>query len=199
MMLTKIGCWVGLFCLAFLQTHAQEETQTAVLSQDFPKEISFSENNHEYHLSLTGVSLRKKLIVKVYYVASYLQSDAPQGGDILNEIMQDGLAKQLTLKWVHDVDKNRVVNGYRESFENALSETEKNQLQSELNQYLSFFQNDVKKGDVHVLRWLPGGFVEVIINDQKVGSVTNVNFAKGLWSIWFGPKSVVNRDQLISR
>lgn len=197
-MFTLIRCWIGLFCLAFLQISAQEETQTAVLTTDFPKEISFSHDNHEYHLSLTGVALRKKLIVKVYNVASYLQSDAPKG-DILNEIMQDSFAKQLTLKWVHDVDKNRVVNGYRESFENALSTTEKSQLQSEINQYLSFFQNDVKKGDVHVLRWLPGGYVEVLVNDQKVGSVTNPNFAKGLWSIWFGPKSVVNREQLISQ
>jgi hypothetical protein len=72
-------------------------------------------------------------------------------------------------------------------------------LQNEIDRFISFFNGDIQKGDVHILRWLPDGNIEVLVNDKKVGSIKNNEFAHLLWSIWFGPKSVVNRNSLVSR
>jgi hypothetical protein len=72
-------------------------------------------------------------------------------------------------------------------------------LQRDINQSLEFFNQGVQKGEEHVLRWIPGGTLEVYINGKKVGTIQNEAFVKSLWDLWFGPKSVVDRDQLISQ
>ena len=71
-------------------------------------------------MQATGVATRKKFFVKVYSVASYLQDGANPGGDVVQAIMQDQKAKQLTLKWVHEASPEKVQDGYRESFRNAV-------------------------------------------------------------------------------
>lgn len=165
----------------------------------FPSEVSFEKDGKQYQLKATGVATRKKFFVKVYSVASYLQAGVENAsGDKFQQIMQDDKAKQLTLKWVHEASADKVQEGYRDSFKNTLSESQYSQLQNEINAFTHFFNQNVQKGDEHILRWIPGGYVEVIINGNKAGSLTNQEFAKGLWSIWFGSKSVVDRNNLVS-
>lgn len=190
-----LGLLLGLFVLPL---QAEPHIKSSETGATFPKQVSFNHDGKNYDLDITGVATRKKFFVKVYSVASYLQNEAVSKGDTLREIMSDAWAKQLTLKWVHDGDLKRVRDGYLESFKNALGDQQFQELQPEINQYLSFFAQDVQKGDVHTLRWLPGGFIEILINDQSVGNITNEKFAHALWSLWFGSKSFVNRKSLLS-
>ncbi len=187
------------FCVASTFLSAQGEISDSSTGEVFPKDVSFEHDGKQFHLQATGVATRKKFFVKIYSVAHYLQDGAQKsGGDILQIIMQDDNAKQLTLKWVRNIEAEKVKEGYHDSFKGALSELEFTQLQNEINQYLLFFNTNIQKGDEHILRWLPGGYVEVLINGNQVGNITNKDFAKALWSIWFGAKSVVDRNNLIS-
>lgn len=187
-----------LFCFFALNTFAADDVRDSSTGEVFPSQVSFDHDGKQYQLDATGVATRKKFFVKVYSVASYLQSGADKGGsDKFQTIMQDDVAKQLTLKWVHDAGQDKVQEGYLESFKSSMG-SQYVQLQNDLNQFLQFFNAPVKKGDEHILRWVPGGYVEVIINGKKAGSVTNKDFAKGLWNIWFGDKSVVDRNNLVS-
>lgn len=185
-------------CLFSLALSAEEEVRDQSTGVAFPSEVNFQRNGKDFHLKATGVATRKKFFVKVYSVAHYLQNGAnTSGGDIFQEILQDNKAKQLTLKWVHEASVEKVQEGYRESFKNAV-DSPNSQLQNAINTYLSFFNQEVKVGDEHILRWFPGGDVEVIINGNKAGNINNADFAKALWSIWFGSKSVVDRNRLVS-
>lgn len=186
------------FCLFSISLFAEEirDNSTGIT---FPNEVSFSENGKEFRLQATGVATRKKFFVKVYSIASYLQEgQANISQDKFAQIMQDDKAKQLTIKWFHDASAEKVQDGYKESFRKVLSDTDYNQLQKEIETYVHFFNQNVQKGDEHILRWIPGGNVVVIINGNKVGNINNQDFAKGLWNIWFGPHSVVDRDNLTS-
>lgn len=187
-----------LMMLSFFSLYAEPHIKSSATGVTFPKHVSISHDGQNFELDITGVATRKKFFVKVYSVASYLQSEAMEKGDILQQIMSDDWAKQLTMKWVYNADVKRIREGYLESFQNALSPQEFQQLQGNINEYLSFINQDIQKGDEHVLRWLPGGFIEVIINDQPAGSITSQNFAHALWSLWFGEKSFVNRKSLLS-
>lgn len=188
-----------LFCLVSLGLFAEGSIRDNATGETFPEEVSFEHGGKEFHLKATGVATRKKFFVKVYSVAHYLEEAANQaGGDRIQIIMQDDNAKQLTLKWQRSIDGHKVQEGYQESFRNALSNVELSQLQNQINEYLNYFSQGVHKGDEHVIRWLPGGYIEVIINGNSVGSITSKQFAKGLWSIWFGTKSVVDKERLIS-
>jgi hypothetical protein len=187
-------------CLFSTGLYAQETLMDTSTQAAFPRDVSFESQGKQYQLQATGVATRKKLVFKVYSVAHYLQkgADKPKG-DKIQEIMSDDNAKQLTLKWMRDVDPEKVQEGFQESFHKAFSGQESAQLKNEINHFVQFFNQGAHKGDEFVLRWLPGGYIEVLINDHKIGSISNKEFAQRLWSLWFGDHSVVNRDDLISQ
>lgn len=198
----KVSILTFLIAVSFISSlfgYTLTEVKDNATGETFPPVVTFDHEGKTYHLQATGVATRKKLIVNVYSVAHYLQEGANKAAsNIIEDIMSDNNAKQLTIKWVRGVEAKKVQDGYQESFQKALSESEFNQLQSDIGKYIQLFNHDVSKGDVHILRWFPGGYVEVILNGKQAGSFTSKEFAKGLWEIWFGPRSVVNRDNLVS-
>lgn len=186
-------------CLVTVSLFAQKDISDSSTGETFPSNVSINHDGKDYQLKATGVSTRKKFFVKVYSIAHYLQDSAfGKSADKLKEIMSDNNAKEFLIKWVRSVDAKTAADGYRDSFKGALTSAEYSQLQSVINQYISFFNQDIKEGDEHVIRWLPGGYIEAIINGNKAGNITNPDFARALWSVWFGSKSVVNRDGLVS-
>lgn len=189
-------------CLFASGLNAQENTVVDRSTREsFPSEVSFEANGKQYDLQATGVATRKKMIVKVYSVAHYLQKGISKSNyaDKLQSIMSDDTAKQLSIKWLRDIGADKVQGGFEESFHKVLQGQGYAHLKGEINNFLQFFNQGVRKGDESVIRWLPGGYVEVLLNGTKVGSLTSADFAKALWSIWFGQNSVVNRNDLISQ
>jgi hypothetical protein len=190
------------FCISSVVTYAADDIKDSSTGETFPSRVSFEHDGKQYKLNTTGVATRKKFFVKVYSIASYLQEGVtPSGSSTLDKvqaILNDQNAKQLTFKWVHDVSAAKVQEAFNESLKSAIPEADYAQLQGDVNKFLQFYNQEVHKGDEHFLRWLPGGYIEVILNGKKAGSITNTELAKGLWSIWFGPKSVVDRDSLLS-
>jgi hypothetical protein len=185
--------FLSFFFIVSLNLWGENPLIDTVTGASFPSEVTFDFNGKSYHLEATGVATRKKLFIKVYSIAHYLQD----GGDIA-AILQDNKAKQFTIKWVYDVSVEKVQNAYREAFQNSFSTEELAKLQTEINQFLSYFTSEARRGDEYILRWIPGGITEVIINGEKKGDITNATFARGVWNIWFGSKSVVNKDNLVS-
>ena len=49
----------------------------------------------------------------------------------------------------------------------------------------------------HYMQDPPRGTVQVVLQGQEVSTITSVAFARALWSIWFGTRSVVDRNQLV--
>lgn len=174
-----------------------DEVKDSATGITFPSEVTIEHAGKTYPLQATGVATRKKLIVSVYSVASYLQK-GPISGDKFAAVLADDKAKQLTMKWARDVEASKIQDGYKESFSKALSPSDQQKMQNEINQFIQFFGQDAKKGDEYVLRAFPDGFLEVVINGKSVGNITNKEFVKSLWGIWFGQKSVVDRQNLVS-
>lgn len=184
------------FCTILAQVWGDVKDNTT--GDVFPSEVSIDHDGKTYHLDATGVATRKKFFVVVYSVAHYLQRDAKTGEDKFQQILQDDAAKQLTIKWARNIPADKVQEGFMESFKKSLSPAELSKLQNNISQFVGFFNHEVNKGSETVIRWLPGGFVEVDVNGKLVGSFTNPEFAKGLWNIWFSQKGAVDRNQLTS-
>lgn len=185
-------------CVFALQLHAADVMDNST-GETFPESVSFDHQGKNYKLNATGVATRKKLIVKVYSIVHYLQDTANfQAPDKFKEVMRDDVAKQFTMKYVRNIDAKSIVDAYHESFRNALTPQEYNSVQSDVEQFISFFNREIKKGDEAVIRSVPGGYVEVLFNGEAVGNLTNPTLAKGVWNIWFGSKSPVNKDNLVS-
>lgn len=200
MMISMVRGFLGAFFLLSATTlFAQGEVQDKATGISFPKDVSFNYSGKEYHLNATGVATRKKFFITVYSVAHYLEDGADKSAvNKIAAIMNGDNAKQLTIKWARNLPVDRVRDGYHESFRTAIPAEELYKLQGEVNQFIGYFNKEVVKGEEHIIRWIPGGNIEVLIDGNKVGDIHNEAFAKGLWNIWFGEKSVVNRDNLIS-
>lgn len=186
----------GLFCLTSLSLFAAGDIKDSGTGAIFPATVSFEQDGKQFQLDATGTSTRKKLIVKVYGMASYLEKGAA-GADAFAKVMDPKVAKQLTMKWMRDIEAKQLTDGYRDSFKIA-AEGSSADIQKEIDQFLSFYSQPIKNGDEQVIRYVPGGYVELLINGKSLGHLTSEPFAQVLWKIWFGPKSVVNRDQLVS-
>ncbi|MFA6916903.1 MAG: chalcone isomerase family protein [Parachlamydiales bacterium] len=185
------------FCMFSLSLCAQGTLTDSATGESFPKDISISYNGKQYDLTATGVATRKKLFIKVYSIASYLQKGAAQTkSDTLKAILNDNNAKQVTMKWQREVGVDKIQETYRESLQKSLPNAQ-GQLKNDVGQFLSFFNQPVRKGDTTIIKWLPGGYIEVDFNGTKVGSVVNKDLAAGIWNVWFGEKSPVNRDNLL--
>ena len=175
-----------------------EEIQEAVTGMVFPSEITIDYQGKKYELASTGVTSLKMLGFKIYAISHYLDKNAPKGAPY-QIIYQDNLAKQFTLKYLIGASASRVQKGIDDSFKKSLQPSEYGQLSDAIRYYISLFDLPLKKGDEQIVRWLPGGQVQLLINGQEAGTFTHTPFAIALWNLWFGPTSSIDPSQLISR
>lgn len=178
----------------------QADVKDPATGISFPETASFSEGGKTYNLDLTGVATRKKFFIKVYSIASYLQS--PIKGEmqpVMEQIFDSTKAKQLTLIWARSVDTAKIKGAYNEAFKGDLPGDKYAALQPQIDEFLGYFSQDSKKGDNYTLRWAPGGILTVLINDKNVGQIKNDEFAAAVWKIWFANDDVVKRQDLLQR
>lgn len=191
----------AIFVLLFSSANiysAEETIRDNVTGITFPKKVSFDYQGKNISLDATGVATRTKLIVKVYSVAHYMEplGNGKTKGNIFEEILDNNKAKQFTIVWLRNIEADKIIDGYRESFGKVLGQ-DVYSMQQQIDEYLSFF-GDVQANDRHIIRWLPDGTIVVYFNKEKRGTIKDPGFARALWSIWFGKNSVVKRDNLVS-
>ncbi len=174
-----------------------EDIKDSSTGETFPREVSFDLGGKNYNLQATGVATRKKLIATVYSVASYVQDASTLGSDKFAAILSNDRAKQLTLKWVRDVDSAKIQEGFKDSLKTSFGEEGYKAHEADINKFLGFFNHNVTKGEEQIIR-SANGTVEVLIGGNKVGEVSNPEVAQGIWKIWFGDKAVVDRNNLVS-
>ena len=161
---------------------------------EFPSEVAVSHDDGLTRLALTGMDVRRKYFVDVYWVAHYMQ-DPPNGSEaaIFETVLTDGPVKQLTLQFVRDVKAKRLRNGVREDFKRCATKSELSELGDIVERFVASVR-DAQIDDRFVLRWLPGGRIQAAHHDEVVFDVTDPKFARIVWSIWFGEKSIVERE-----
>jgi hypothetical protein len=179
---------------------AQETVKESSTGKTFPTSILVTYDGKTVPLTLTGTTVRKKLIIKVYALAHYMQ-DPPTGKekDLYAAVLTDGKAKQLTMEFVREVGMDKIRNAYRDGFEENATKEEFNKIAPLVEQFVAYFATDVNENDRFIVRWLPGGVVEAQVQGTEKPAITNALFARVLWSIWFGEDSIVDREELVSR
>ena len=188
------------FMFLLSPTYAQENVKEPSTGKNFPGQVSFTHDGKNYTLTLTGVSVRKKLVFKVYGMAHYIESFTKGGSqEAFDAVMADGKAKQITMEFARDVDAAKIKETYEDSFKEHATREELKAIKPSLDQFLGYFTQDVKENDQFVLRWMPGGTIASTIIGQEKPPIADAAFARILWSIWFGEDSVVDRDDLVQR
>jgi hypothetical protein len=189
-----------LVCFAVSLSFAQETVKESSTGKSFPLQLTISHEGRSYPVTLTGTTVRKKVVFKVYGMAHYQQD--PQPGiesEVLASTLVDGKARQITMEFVRDVDVASIQGAYRDGFEENATAEESKAIAPLVQKFLGYFTKDVKENDRFVLQWLPGGTILAQTQGTDHPPITDPTFARVLWSIWMGEDSIVDRDELVER
>jgi hypothetical protein len=148
----------------------------------FPAQKNFGGKS----LAITGTGVRKKFVIKVYAIASYLESGKlDKSRDVYSQLLSDGPAKLLVLHFVRGVDAGSI----REAFGEGLKKNIPNYNSSPARKDAEAFLNsmtDVNENDEMELFWSQGGNLEVVIKGQSKAKFQNPVLAQAVWGIWLG-------------
>lgn len=133
-------------------------------------------------LVLNGLGLREATFLKidVYVAGLYLETKTSDPAAIL----APGQVKRLRMDFVRGVGRGDIV----KSWEEGLKKNVKDQgpVRDRFEKLYSVM-TDVAEGDSMVLTDLPGTGVTVSLKGKELATLPGDDFARALWSIWFGP------------
>ena len=156
-------------------------------------------------MSLLGAGVRTKtfLKVKVYTICLYV-SDATLAGLLAQyrgrttdpafyrELATGDFPKQVVMTFVRDATAGQVRDGFYE----ALPTIDRKRLD-----LFSAHFGAPRKGDAYVIRWAPGGVLEVMAAGQQKPPIADKTFSTAVFQIWLGEKPLqpdIKRD-LVAR
>jgi hypothetical protein len=180
-------------------TTAEEFIRDPYSRKEFPKSLFLLCDEKKHMLVLTGVATRAKYDLKIYSIAHYMEPPTKKENAqvTFQNIFSVDSIKLFMMQWIHSVEALRIRDVFLESFHSIALPEELVAVQKEIDQFLALYDQDAKANDVHLLKWLPGGTIELEINGVRKGTVNSPNFCHTLWSIWMGSKSVVDRNKFI--
>lgn len=155
----------------------------------FPDRVVLSNGDSEIELRATGAGLRKKLWFKAYAAVSYVDASANLGDDPARSLIELDAARQLHLIPLRDFGADKVVDAFREGFENNDPELAA-ELAEDVERWLGFFTRDPREGDDIRMQYVPGVGTSASHNDEMLGTIENPRFAQLVWGIYFGDKPV---------
>lgn len=135
-------------------------------------------------LELVGAGVRTKtfLKIKVYVGGFYMENPSKDAV----EVIASDQAKRMVMHFVYkEVSKEKLVAGWNEGFEKN-SKGSLPALKERIDQFNSYFDGSVKKGEEVVLTYVPGSGTEVVIKGETKGTVPGKDFMEALFKIWFG-------------
>jgi hypothetical protein len=135
-------------------------------------------------LQLNGAGVRTKMFFDIYVGALYLPSKATTTAEALDMTGP----KQVTMTFLYkEVDREKLVNGWDEGFQQNQPAAEMTKLGERLQQFNELFVT-AHKGDVFVFDFLAAGSTRVTLNGKLAGNIPGADFQKALLTVWLGEK-----------
>ena len=132
-------------------------------------------------LGLNGMGLREatRLRIKAYVGALYLEEPSSDPATVIDSRQR----KRVTMKFLRDIDRRNLTSGWAASLRKAGGKS----MEHSISQFTSLIL-DVKKGDTMSFTWRPGAGLEVAMGSEVRGTVPGDDFARTLFTVWFGPE-----------
>jgi hypothetical protein len=133
-------------------------------------------------LVLNGAGIRKKFFFKIYVAGLYLPSRQTSTEAILD---MPG-PKRVHMHFLYkEVERDKLVTGWQEGFENNLDNTSLAKLAPRLAKFNQLFRS-MHRGDVIDLDYQPEEGTEVLFNGELQGRIEGKDFYTALLKVWLG-------------
>ncbi|MBK9160524.1 MAG: chalcone isomerase family protein [Nitrosomonadales bacterium] len=137
-------------------------------------------------LVLNGAGVRSKLIFDLYVAALYL-GERKNSGDA---VLADAGEKRIALHLLRDISAETLSEAFNKAIISNHTPAELAALDASLKQFMAIFaaMNEVKKGDVITLDYLPASGTRVGVNGTEKGLIVGAGFNVALLKVWLGVK-----------
>lgn len=133
-------------------------------------------------LTLNGLGLRTKYMVKVYVAGLYVAQKSADPSAILKA----DAPKRIVMHFVRDVSKSQLTDGFTESFENNTPDAAKT-LKPEIDRLFAVLDS-VKDGQEIIFTYIPNKGTTVMVAGNDKLTIAGPAFSEMLFSVWLGPK-----------
>ncbi len=207
---------VTLAFLCSVAAHAEQIVEPAT-QRGFASRLI--DNGHK--LTLLGVGARKKLFVKVYAMALYVdETEARRAFPALavraggrdhakltssdhaqSFVLWGTFTKMAILHFVHDVDAAKLKESFSEGLAEELAATAPADVRAAAQSFVALFDTDCKVGDEIVLRAAADTTLSVEVGGKIKSGPQNGKLARAVWSVWLGAKPISTdlRHDLVNR
>ena len=133
-------------------------------------------------LSLNGMALRKKFIVKVYVAGLYVATKSSSE----EEILRADAPRRMVMHFVRGVDKKKICDGWNEGLEKNTPDASA-ALKDQFTE-LCGLMADIQNGQAFVFTYVPEKGTAVEVAGEEKGTIAGKEFADALLACWIGPK-----------
>lgn len=136
-------------------------------------------------LVLNGMGIRKATIlrIKAYVAGLYLERRSRSAA----EIVRSEQVKRLDVVMLRDVDRDDAVDAWRTGLKKNGADMAK--LKTRFDQ-LAGWISDLAEHDTLSFLYVPGSGITMFVKGQRKGTITGVDFASAMFSIWLGSDPV---------
>lgn len=140
----------------------------------------------EQELVLNGAGMRTKFFVDAYVAALYLPTPSTNATDIVN-----GDSLMAVRLYINSglINAKRMSESTRDGF---VRSTNGNiaPIETEMEEMISAFKEEVKEGDVFDLIYVPEEGVRVFRNGEQKSLVKGMDFKKAMFGIWLSDNNI---------
>jgi len=151
-------------------------------------------------LVVTGVALREKTFLKVdvYTIVSYVKKGASLGENKAEGLLNLDEPKMLQMDLTRGFSNKKLKNAFSEVIEDNYDDM--SAFKSDMDTFLEYFVADAEDGDRLIFGYCPAEGLTTSLNGKELGVITNPEFMKALWTVWFGedPADEDMRENLVA-
>ena len=166
---------VLLFIIMSAVSHARE-----IEGINMPESLEVSKSK----LILNGAGVRSKFFIDLYVGGLYLQNKSNNP----KEIIEGDEPMAIRLHIISSlITSKKMENATREGFENA-TKGNIEPIKSQIEKFISVFQEKIDEDDIFDLIYSPGKGVEVYKNGESKSTIEGLAFKQALFGIWLCDK-----------
>ncbi|WP_121665461.1 chalcone isomerase family protein [Mesonia aquimarina] len=159
------------FCAVHLST-----AQTEISGITIPNSETFGKHT----LQLNGAGVREKLWIDLYVGGLYLAEKSSDASAIVNS--ENAMAVKLHIV-SSLISSKKMISAVEEGFENSTDDNTA-PIQTEIDQFIGFFKEEITKGDIFDITYQPERGVVAYKNGKEKGTIKGMKFKKALFGIW---------------
>lgn len=151
-------------------------------------------------LQLSGSAIRKRFFLKIYRISHYMKWPINRIVDshALFTLISSGKVEQrLELVFLRSVSRKQLENALVEGVKRNNPGRDVSDIEAEIKTLSSGVDKEIEAQTHLVLARSASDVLTVYFNDEKVVESNNKMFNESLWSIWFGDKPTVDKNELI--